>query len=107
MAFALRITATTKNGQEVRIEPSWWNKSELRSSYDFKEELDYYLDCYLYVNKKTFQEIVESQERYKNKPLYQDEYWKEENSQTTSELDHLIQNLEKESTVEIWIYEWG
>lgn len=106
MAFALRITATTKNGQEISIEPSWWNENELRSTYDFKEELDYYLDCYLFVNKQTFQEIVESQEKYKNKPLYQDEYWKEENSQATSELAHLIQNLEKESTVEIWIYEW-
>lgn len=106
MAFALRITATTKNGQEVRIEPSWWNINQLRSTYDFKEELDYYLDCYLYVNKQTFQEIVVSQEKYKNTPLYQYELWKVQIDQTTSEIDDLVQNLPEDSTVEIWVYEW-
>lgn len=106
MAFALRITGKTKNGQEVEIEPSWWNIIELRITYDFKKELNYYLDYYLYVDKQTFQEIMRSQEKYRRKGIYKDEYWKEENQQTKSELDDFVENLQEDSTITIWIYEW-
>ncbi len=106
MAFAFRITASTNNGQEVKIEPSWWNIDQLRSKYNFKEELNYYLDYYLYVDKQTFQEIIKSQEKYNKKEIYDDELWNLENDQTTTELDDLVKNIEEDSTIEIWIYEW-
>ena len=106
MAFALRVSGKTKNGQEIHIEPSWWNINELRSTYDFKEELDYYLDCYLDVDKQTFQEIKESQEKYRKKGIYEDELWSGINDQTKDELDDLVQNLQEDSAIKIWIYEW-
>lgn len=106
MAFALRITARTNNGKVVKIEPSWWNIDQLRSKYNFKEELDYYLDYYLYVDKQTFQGIRESQEKFRKKGLYENELWIGLNNRTTTELDHLVNNIEENSTVEIWIYEW-
>ncbi|GAB2777454.1 hypothetical protein [Salinimicrobium soli] len=106
MAFALRVSGTTKNGEEVQIEPSWWNINELRNTYDFTEELDYYLDCYLYVDKQTLQEIMKSQEKYRRKESFKVDYWMEENQRTESELDHFVANLEKDSTIKIWIYEW-
>ncbi|MFD0976832.1 hypothetical protein [Salinimicrobium gaetbulicola] len=106
MAFALRISGKTKNGQEVYIEPSWWNINELRSTYDFKEELDYYLDCYLYVDKKTFLKIKESQDKYRRKGIYEDQLWILENDRTNSELDEFLQKLQEDSQITIWIYEW-
>ena len=106
MAFSLTVSGRTKNGQEVEIKPSWWNINELRNTYDFKEELDYYLDCYLYVDKQAFQEIMRSQEKYRRKGVYKNDYWMEENQRTDSELCDLIENLQEDSTITIWIYEW-
>jgi len=106
MAFALRICGKTKSGQVVETEPSWWNINELRSTYDFTEELDYYLDCYLYVDKKTFLKIKKSQEKYRKKGIYEDELWSGINDQTKDELDDLVQNLQEGSSIKIWIYEW-
>lgn len=106
MAFALRVSGKTKNGQKVEIEPSWWNVNELRGTYDFKEELDYYLDCYLYVDKKTFREIMKGQEKYRRKGTYKNEYWMVENDRANSELEHFIEELQEDSAIRIWIYEW-
>lgn len=106
MAFALRITAKTKNGKEVEIEPSWWNTDQLRSTYNFKEELDYYLDYYLYVNKQTFLDIMESQEKYRNREIYGNKDGVTIGDVTKAELDDLVQNLLEDSTIKIWIYEW-
>lgn len=106
MAFSLRITAKTKNGQDVELEPSWWNEEQLRSTYNFKKELNYFLDYFIYINKKTFLDIIESQEKYRNKGINEEEDWMEENDHTKAELDDLVQNLQEDSIIKIWIYEW-
>lgn len=107
MAFTLKIVAETKNGQEVEIEPSWWNKDELRSSHSFTEELNYnYLDYFLFVNKQTLGDIAQSQEKYRNNGIYEYEGWVKVNDKTKAELDELTQNLQDDSIIKIWIYEW-
>ena len=107
MAFILKIVAETKNGQEIEIEPSWWNKDELKSSHSFKEEVNHnYLDYFLFVNKQTRGDIAQSQEKYRNKGIYEYEGWVKVNDRTKVELDELTQNLEEGSKIKIWIYEW-
>ena len=107
MAFALRITAKTKNGKEVEIEPSWWNIDQLRSTHSFQEDIsDYYLDYYLDVDIRTFKDIMEGQEKYRKKGVYGYKDWIEENDHTKDELVHLVQNLLEGTTIKIWIYEW-
>jgi hypothetical protein len=107
MAFALRITAKIKNGQEVEIEPAWWNINQLLRTHNFKEDSsEYYLDYYLYVNKQNFLNIIDSQEKYRKKEIYRDGFWILENNLRGSEFDHLVENLEEDSTIRIWIYEW-
>ena len=107
MAFALRITAKTKLGQEVEINPSWWNKDELRQTHKFKKEINHnYLNYFLYVNKQTFLDIIESQDIYRNKGIYGYERWIKINDHVKAELEDLIHNLKEGSTIKIWIYEW-
>ena len=107
MAFSLRIVAKSKNGQTIVIEPSWWNTDELRMTYIFKKEVDnYYLDYFLNIDVQTFQNIMESQEKYRNKGIFGYQGWIEVNNRRKTELDNLIQNLQEDSTIKIWIYEW-
>jgi len=107
MAFALRIVARTKNGHEVKIEPSWWDKDELRSTHNFTMEVnDYYLDYFLFVNLLTFQDIMESQEKYRTKGICEHEDWITDDDEKKAKLDELVQNLQEDSIIKIWIYEW-
>lgn len=107
MAFALKIIAKTKNGEEIQIEPSWWNKGELRNNYEFKKEVNFhYFDYVLFVNKQNFQFIKESQEKYRNKGIYEYKGWIEVNNRTEARLENLLNELHEDSIVKIWIYEW-
>lgn len=107
MAFALRIVAKTENDQEVNIEPSWWNLNELRKNYNFKEEIEFYdIDYILYVDKKTFIKIVDSQEKYRDMGVYEYIEWKNINTVTKFKIDKLILTLKEKDLVKIWLFEW-
>jgi hypothetical protein len=107
MAFALRISAKTTDGQEVKIEPSGWSIKQLLSTHAFTEDLsDYYLDYTLYVNKQGFLDIMKQQERNRKIPLDDNEFEILDNIRTSNEFDHLLDNLEEGAIIQIWIYEW-
>lgn len=107
MAFDIRITTTTKRGKKIELEPAWWNIDELKNSYQFKSEINNsYQDYILTVDKQTFLDIIESQEKYRNKGLYQYEGWVKTNNKTKTKMDRLVLSLKKDSIIKIWIYEW-
>jgi len=107
MAFALKIIANTKEGQEVEIAPSWWNIKELKRTYNFEEVKDqHYRDYVLFVNKPVFQEMMVSQEKYRDQGVYQYESWKKINTETLAELNKLLSKLSNNDSVKLRIYEW-
>ena len=107
MALALKIIVRTNNGQEVEIEPSWWKQSELRRMHSFTEAANqHYRDYILYVDKLTLQEIIASQEKYRDQGVYQYEGWKKINTGTNEELHNLLNQLTESDKIKIWIYEW-
>jgi len=107
MAFALKIIACTKEGQEVEIAPSWWNIKELRRTYNFEEVTDqHYRDYILYVDQQRLQQIIIDQEKYRDQGVYQYESWKKINAETLAELNKLISKLTNNDSIKIRIYEW-
>jgi len=107
MAFALKIIGNTKDGREVEIAPSWWNIKELRRTYNFNDTGNQqYRDYHLSVDKPAFQEMIASQEKYKDQGIYNYEGWKKINAETIEKLHDLLSQLTDSDSVKIRIYEW-
>ena len=107
MAFTLKIMVSTKNGQDVEIEPAWWNIKELRRKYSFNKEVNQqYLDYILFVDKQTLKDIIVSQEKYRDQGVYNYEGWQKINAGTHEELQNLLNQLTENDQIKIRVYEW-
>jgi len=107
MAFALKIISATEDGQKFEIEPAWWNIKELRSSYNFTEVgKQSYQDFKLYADKRTFEEIIMSQEKYRDQGVYSYGGWKNINAKMYAALQKLLKLLSESDQIIIRIYEW-
>lgn len=107
MAFTLKIIVSSKEGQKVEIEPSWWNIKELKRTYSFEEVTNqHYRDYLLFVDKPTFQEMMVSQEKYRDQGVYKYEGWKKMNTETIERLNNLLSQLTDNDSIKIRIYEW-
>jgi hypothetical protein len=109
MAYSLKVSAKISDDIKVRIEPTWWDRDELRKAYKFEAvwELGCYMDYYLNVDKRTFTDILNSQEKYRNQGVFSWEGWIETNNKTKAEIEDLIEKLPENEVVEICIFEWG
>jgi hypothetical protein len=108
MAYSLKITAKLTDEQEVRIELPWWNINELKKTYKFRQEWVYgcYMDYILEVDKRTFSDIIISQEKHRNKGVFEYEGWIVTNNKKKAELDDLLEKLRENENVVITIFEW-
>lgn len=109
MAFDIKIVVQTSDTclNEIEICPSWWNLNELQEDYCFIEDSSsYYMDYILYVDKFKLIEIAEKQNKYLDEGIYSSEGWREINAKEKSELDKLLNQLNENSKIKIWIYEW-
>jgi len=108
MAYSLKISAKISDDKNVRIEPRWWEIAELRNVYKFEEvwENGCYMDYILNVDKQTFIDIVNSQEKYRCQGIFTWEGWIKINNKTKAEIYDIIDKLPDNEFVNITIFEW-
>ncbi len=107
MAFSIKITAQKDDGSKTEVEPKWWDKNELRKTYDFDLSLSNgYMDLKLSLDKTTLIEIYKDQEKRRNKGIYAFDDWIKINDKTHKELKELINKFENYQKVELLIFEW-
>ncbi|MFZ4520472.1 MAG: hypothetical protein ACOYNC_02130 [Bacteroidales bacterium] len=108
MAYSLSVSAKISDDHKVRIEPAWWDRDELKKAYTFEEVWanGCYLDYILNVDKRTFIDIVTSQEKHRQEGVFKYEGWIETNDLTKAEIENLIENMPENEVVEILIFEW-
>ncbi len=107
MAYSLSVSAKI-NDNKVQIEPTWWSINELRKAYAFEEvwECGCYMDYTLTVDRQTFIDIVNIQEKHRFEGVFKYEGWIETNNKKKAEIDDLIDNLFENDLVNILIFEW-
>jgi len=107
MAFALKIIGTNNDGQEVAIEPAWWNIKELRRTYNFTATgKQSYQDFEFHADKQTFEKIIASQEKYRDQGVHSYGGWRKINTEMHAALQKLLKLVSDRDQVTIKIYEW-
>lgn len=101
------IVIFERKNRKTYIRPNWWDEKDLRAQYDFISEGDnYYIEDALYVDKTTFNKIINDQE---NKFLGNDVYslggWIKINNADKRKLENLLKRMADGEIVKILISE--